>query len=93
MRIENTSMLVVLATLVVFLSGCSTMGKETKSTSTLSQEPTDAAIERYIRAHPEVIEQSLQGLLAKREAELKEHHRAALATTSFLTAGVITGNI
>ena len=80
MRIENTSMSVVLATIVVFLSGCSTTGKDIKSASAPSQEPTDAAIERYIRAHPEVIEQSLQGLLAKREAELKEHHKTALAT-------------
>ena len=80
MRMENTSMPVVLATLVVFLVGCSTTGKETQSASTPSQEPTDAVIERYIRAHPEVIEQSLQGLLAKREAELKERHKAALAT-------------
>ncbi|MBX3331660.1 MAG: DsbA family protein [Nitrospira sp.] len=80
MRIENTSMRVVLTTLAVFLSGCATTAKETKTTLALSQEPTDAAIERYIRAHPEVIEQSLQGLLAKREAELKERHKAALAT-------------
>ncbi|BFU91965.1 MAG: outer membrane protein [Nitrospira sp.] len=69
----------VLVTLWLFASGCATKGKETKSAS-VSQEPTDAVIERYIRAHPEVIEQSLQGLLAKREAELKERHKAALAT-------------
>jgi len=80
MRMENTSMPLVLATLVVFLVGCSTTGKETQSASATSQEPTDAVIERYIRAHPEVIEQSLHGLLAKREAELKERHKAALAT-------------
>ncbi|MBS0180978.1 MAG: DsbA family protein [Nitrospira sp.] len=79
MRIENTSTPVILTALVVLLSGCATKGKETKSAS-VSQEPTDAVIERYIRAHPEVIEQSLQGLLAKREAELKERHKAALAT-------------
>ncbi|NGZ11877.1 MAG: DsbA family protein [Nitrospira sp. LK70] len=70
----------VLTGLAVLLSGCSTTVKEAKSASVSSQELTDAAIERYIRAHPEVIEQSLQGLLAKREAELKEHHKAALAT-------------
>jgi protein-disulfide isomerase len=80
MRMENMSTSVVLATLVVLLSGCSTTGKETKSASASSQEPSDAAIERYIRAHPEVIEQSLQGLLAKREAELKERHKVALST-------------
>ncbi len=72
-------LLSVLVTLWLFSSGCATNGKETKSAS-LSQEPSDAVIERYIRAHPEVIEQSLQGLLAKREGELKEHHKAALAT-------------
>ena len=70
----------VLATLILFVSGCSTTTKEAKSTSTISQDVTDAVIERYIRAHPEVIEQSLQGLLAKREAELKGRHKAALAT-------------
>ena len=72
--------LLVIATLVLLLSGCATTGKEAKSTSAPSQEPSDAVIERYIRTHPEVIEQSLQGLLAKREAELKERHKAALAT-------------
>ncbi|CUS31665.1 DsbA family protein [Candidatus Nitrospira nitrificans] len=66
-----------LAILTMFLSGCSTTAK---SGPAHSQEPADAAIERYIRAHPEVIEQSLQGLLAKREAELRDHHKAALAT-------------
>lgn len=66
-----------LAILTMFLSGCATTAK---SGPAHSQEPADAAIERYIRAHPEVIEQSLQGLLAKREAELRDHHKAALAT-------------
>ena len=70
----------VLASFALAVSSCGTAGKETKSASASSQEPTDAAIERYIRAHPEVIEQSLQGLLAKREAELKERQKAALAT-------------
>ncbi len=70
----------VFAILSLFMAGCSSMTNEKKSTSALSQEPTDAAIERYIRAHPEVIEQSLQELLAKREAELKDHQKAALVT-------------
>jgi protein-disulfide isomerase len=78
MKIENTSAPAVLATLVVFLSGCSTPANETKSAAAPSQDLTNTVIERYIRAHPEVIEQSLQGLLAKREAELKERHKTAL---------------
>lgn len=70
----------VLATLMLFVSGCSAPAKEVKSASTISPDLTDAAIERYIRTHPEVIEQSLQGLLAKREAEQKERQKVALAT-------------
>lgn len=70
----------VLAILVMFLSGCSTMGKETKSVAAPSQDLTDAAIERYIRTHPEVIVQSLQAMDAKREAEQKERQKVALAT-------------
>lgn len=66
-----------LAVLTLALSGCSSTAKGPQI-STPSQEPTDAAIERYIRAHPEVIEQSLQGLLAKREAELRDHQKTAL---------------
>lgn len=79
MRMENTSRLIILAILVGSLFGCASTAKETKGPSALSQEPSDTVIEQYIRTHPEVIEQSLQGLLAKREAELKEHHKAALA--------------
>ena len=79
MRRENTPTPVVIVMLMVFLSSCSTTAKETKSASTISQDVTDTAIERYIRTHPEVIEQSLQGLLAKREAELKERQKVALA--------------
>ena len=72
--------LTVLGTVILLATGCTTTTKETKNASVLSQDLTDVAIERYIRAHPEVIEQSLQGLLAKREAELKDHQKAALAT-------------
>ncbi len=68
----------VLAALSMFVTGCSTIANETKSASVPPQEPIDVAIERYIRVHPEVIEQSLQALEAKREAELKERQKAAL---------------
>jgi len=67
-------------TLVAVLSGCASTASESKATSTVSQDVSEAAIERYIRTHPEVIEQSLQALEAKREAELRERQKAALAT-------------
>jgi len=44
------------------------------------QQTIDNAIEQYIRSHPEVIEQSLQALEAKREAEEKARQKAAIAT-------------
>jgi protein-disulfide isomerase len=68
------------AALAVVLSGCSTTANETRHVPALSQDLTDAAIERYIRTHPEVIVQSLQALEAKREADLREHQKAAIAT-------------
>jgi protein-disulfide isomerase len=39
----------------------------------------EKAFEQYIRTHPEVIEQSLQALEAKREAEEKSRQKVALA--------------
>ena len=69
----------ILAILAIFTSGCAATTKGPQI-ATPTQDLTDAAIERYIRAHPEVIEQSLQGLLAKREAELRDHQKTALVT-------------
>lgn len=51
----------------------------TASDSKLTSE-LERAIEQYIRTHPEVIEQSLQALEAKREVEEKARQKAALAT-------------
>lgn len=70
----------VLTTLVAVLSGCASTASESKATSTVSQNVDEAAIERYIRTHPEVIEQSLQALEVKREAELRDRQKTALAT-------------
>jgi len=70
----------ILIGLALFVPGCSTAAKNTTSASTLVAEPIDVAIERYIRAHPEVIEQSLQAMEAKREAEQKERQKIALKT-------------
>lgn len=78
--IRSPLSLSILAILILFVSGCSTPAKETKSAPALSQEVTDAAIERYIRGHPEVIVQSLQAMEAKHEAEQKERQKNALAT-------------
>ena len=46
--------------------------------STLTAD-LEQAIEQYIRTHPEVIEQSLQALETKREAEEKSRQKVALA--------------
>lgn len=68
-----------LGALILFTFGCSAAHKETLTLAP-TQEVSDAAIERYIRAHPEVIEQSLQALEVKREAELRDRQKTALAT-------------
>lgn len=70
----------VCAALALFASGCSTTADQIKKGSASSHDLTDAAIERYIRTHPEVIVQSLQAMEAKRRAELQERQRVALAT-------------
>jgi len=68
----------VLAILVLFVTGCGSTASETKHASPLSNDLTDAAIERYIRTHPEVIMQSLQAMETKREVEQREQQRVAL---------------
>lgn len=79
-RISARLSLCVLASIALFLSGCSRTAKETLPSPSLNQDISDAAIEHYIRAHPEVIEQSLQAMEAKREAEQKERQKVALKT-------------
>jgi protein-disulfide isomerase len=44
-----------------------------------TRQSMEQLIEEYIRSHPEVIEQSLQALEVKREAEEKARQKAALA--------------
>ncbi|MGH2362531.1 MAG: DsbA family protein [bacterium] len=44
------------------------------------QQAIEQVVEQYIRSHPEVVEQSLQALETKREAEEKSHQKATLAT-------------
>jgi len=70
----------ILVILPMFVIGCATRADETNGVSAPVEHLTDAAIERYIRSHPEVIEQSLQTLEAKREAEQRERQKVALKT-------------
>ena len=65
--------------LAVLLVGCASRTDSTTTSSAPGEQPLDKAIEHYIRSHPEVIEQSLQVLEAKREAEEKTRQKAALA--------------
>ncbi|MDH5348497.1 MAG: DsbA family protein [Nitrospira sp.] len=78
--IRSPFLLSVLGTIALFALGCSSVANEAKSGSINSQDLIDTAIERYIRTHPEVIEQSLQTLEAKREAEQRERQKVALKT-------------
>lgn len=69
----------ILGVFTLFMSGCATTAYETQSPTASSQDLTDAAIERYIRTHPEVIMHSLQAMEAKREAAQRERQKVALA--------------
>ncbi len=73
-------LLSILAIFSIYATGCVTTANETKGVPASVENLTDAAIERYIRSHPEVIEQSLQTLEAKREAEQRERQKVALKT-------------
>ena len=44
------------------------------------QQAVEQVVEQYLRAHPEVIEQTLQALQAKRQAEERERIRQVIAT-------------
>ena len=44
------------------------------------QQAVEQVVEQYIRAHPEIIEQTLQALQVKREAEERERVRNLIAT-------------
>lgn len=76
---KHTLTLTGFTILALFISGCASTTSETQTASAPSNDLTDAAIERYIRAHPEVIIQSLQAMEAKRESEQRERQKVALA--------------
>jgi protein-disulfide isomerase len=58
--------------------GCSSLAESPPAGDPNSNQSMDKAIEQYIRSHPEVIEQSLQALEAKREAEEKARQKVAI---------------
>lgn len=53
--------------------------EESPYTNPAWQQAVEKAVEAYIRSHPEVIEQTLQALEAKRQAEERERVRGAIA--------------
>ena len=63
----------------VLMVGCMSLNDSATTPNSAAEQPTDKAIEQYIRSHPEVIEQSLQALEVKREAEEKERRKIAIA--------------
>lgn len=68
------------ALLILLIAPMSVLGPVTASElDPATREPIERLIEQYIRTHPEVIEQSLQALEAKREAEEKARQKVALA--------------
>ena len=72
-----TSTLLVAATLLFGLPPATPA--EDPGLDQTTRQSLDRLIEQYIRAHPEVIEESLQSLEAKREAEAKDRQKAAIA--------------
>ena len=64
-------------TAIFLLSPSNVWAEPTVTDSKLTPE-LERAIEQYIRSHPEVIEQSLQALETKREAEEKARQKAAI---------------
>jgi protein-disulfide isomerase len=64
--------------LTLLATPCS-FAESTLPISPVSQAALEQAIEQYIRSHPEVIEQSLQTLEAKRQAEEQERRKTAIA--------------
>lgn len=70
----------VLLISVTVLAGGQTLPAWAEAPSVLAQPALDQVIEQYIRSHPEVIEQALQSLEAKRQKGEKLRIRQAIAT-------------
>jgi protein-disulfide isomerase len=70
----------IAAALVGALLISPTLAEESPYANPAWQQAVEKTIESYIRSHPEVIEQTLQGLEAKRQAEAQERVKAMIAT-------------
>lgn len=71
--------LLALTLLMLFLSAPPKTPAGEPALDPATKQSMDQLIEQYIRTHPEVIEQSLQALEAKREVEEKARQKAAIA--------------
>ena len=71
----------ILATIAVIgLTTSITRAEPTGSPNTPDRQIIEQMIEQYIRSHPEVLEQSLQALEAKRQEEEKQRAKTAIVT-------------
>src|SRR5690348_3299324 len=75
-HVQVESALLLVAVLVA--NACAARGGEPIRDAAAAQS-MDQIIEQYIRTHPEVIEQSLQTLEIKRQAQEKERVKAVIA--------------
>ena len=81
----RTSIVIPVA-LMVFFSSLLRFLQRSRLTNPAWQQAVEKTIESYIRSHPEVIEQTLQALDAKRQADEQERVKAAIAARQFLSA-------
>ncbi|MFO0765396.1 MAG: thioredoxin domain-containing protein [Nitrospiraceae bacterium] len=79
MNLRRSASVATLFTLMLGLTSLPAVAAE-PDLDAATKQSLEQAIEQYIRTHPEVIEQSLQALEARREAEERAKQKAALAT-------------
>jgi protein-disulfide isomerase len=80
MRIRTTICGLVLGGVLGLLPVWTNAETPTAPSDPAFQQAVEQVVERYIRAHPEVIEQTLQALQAQREAEERERVSNLIAT-------------
>lgn len=68
-----------LATLMAANAACTTVTPAAPATDSAWQEAVEHAIDRYLNAHPEVVEQALKTLDVKRQTEERDRIKAAIA--------------